>query len=81
MTKANFCRELGQFLSENVPDYEIDQIIYKEDDNAEYAYIIYNGGAQKRINISCNSNWSIMKDILNKLNDTDYLMPSQRITI
>lgn len=81
MSKANFCREFGQFLLENLPDQEISQIIYKEVDNEEYAYIIYNSGSQKRINISCSSNWAIMIDILTRLETTEHLLPSQRISI
>lgn len=80
MGKKQFLRHFGQFIADNISDLEIDKIEYViTDDGNEYAYICYLNQSQKRIDITASSNIAIIQDIINNIEKTEYLLPSQRI--
>lgn len=79
MRKDVFVREFGKFLSENLSDMEIEQIIYQSNEQGEFAYICYLNKSQKRIDITADSNLAIMRDILNNIESASYILPSQSI--
>lgn len=80
MGKAAFVKKLGEFLIENVPYYsDVKSLVYVvDDDNNEWLYCNYKSYSQKRINVNCDSEQAIMLDFINRLEDTDWIIPMDK---
>ena len=67
--KELFVRRLGQLLAltrEGVVEAEYEKSYDFEDKKefAEFVVVRFNGGSEKRINVTCDSNIGIMRDVL-----------------
>lgn len=80
MGKAAFVKKLGEFLIENVPYYsDVKSLVYVvDDDNNEWLYCNYKSYSQKRINVNCDSEQAIILDFINRIEDTDWIVPMDK---
>ena len=79
MSKAVFAKNFGEFLRDNVGEFEgLKNLVYVQDnDGEEYLYVNYNTRyAQKRICVTADSEWAMMKDFMNNI-DKGYLAPDK----
>ena len=70
--KDLFVRQLGRLLSmtrEGIAEAEYEKSYDFEDKKefVEFVVIRYNGGSEKRINVTFDSNMRIMRDVLNAI--------------
>lgn len=78
--KKEFIKKLHNLISENTAEYsDITDMTYVQQDNMEWLYVSYKSHSQKRINISSDSCSQILKDFVNKVEETPWLRPSEMI--
>ena len=80
MGKAAFVKKFSDFLIENVPYYsDVKSLVYVVDnDNNEWLYCNYKSYSQKRINVNCDSEQAIILDFINRIEDTDWIVPMDK---
>ncbi len=75
--KKEFIKKLSDFLIENVPYFsDIKNLVYVKDDSGmEWLYCNYISHSQKRIDITADSEKAILKDFINHLEESDWIIP------
>ena len=77
MNKEVFVKKLGDFVIDNIPAYsDVKSLVYvMEDDGREWLYCNYKSYAQRRINISGDSEQGILYDFVKRLESVDWVVP------
>lgn len=75
MNKAQFVKTFSDFLKNNVSEFhDLKSLVYVDDNNREWLYVNYNSYSQKRIDISMDSDYSIMMDFFKHVEDAPWLV-------
>ena len=79
--KAIFVKEFEKLIKKETSEYsDIDRLDYiKSENHEEYVYVTYNSGAQRRINVSCDSCKAIIEDFVGRINSAEWLMSDKKI--
>lgn len=79
MSKEAFVKSFEKFLIENVPYFsDITALHYVQEDGEEYIYIDYKSHSQRRLNVGGDSEYGILCDFVNKVEQLDWVVPMRK---
>lgn len=74
MSKQEFVREFSNFLLNNVPYFgDVNGLVYIENDEGEWIYVNYRSHSQKRIYVTADSEYAMMKDFFRYIESEPYI--------
>lgn len=76
MSKEQFIKDFSDFLKEKVPYFEdLKGLVYNKDDRGEWLYCNYRSYSQKKIDITADSEVSIMTDFFKYIDSSPWIVP------